>query len=207
LPPPAGGGNLKTMRIALSKFPSQLLLLGLALSLIAPGCRKRPGSITPLPGQRAGLVGNEGPSGLESGKINSEPVATGGGATAEFNLEDMIQDRAALAAQTVHFDFDSSVVKASEKSRVDAVAAALKGDQAAKLLIEGHCDERGTEEYNRSLGERRALALRESLANMGVDPMRIKTLSFGEDKPVSSGHDESSWKQNRRGEFILLHPK
>jgi len=57
------------------------------------------------------------------------------------------------------------------------------------------------------LGERRALALRESLANMGVDPMRIKTLSFGEDKPVSSGHDESSWKQNRRGEFILLHPK
>ena len=195
------------MRIALSKFPSQLLLLGLALSLIAPGCRKRPGQITPLPGQHAGLVGNEGPSGLESGKINSEPAATGGGATAEFNLEDMIQDRAALAAQTVHFDFDSSVVKAAEKSRVDAVAAALKADQAAKLLIEGHCDERGTEEYNRSLGERRALALRESLANMGVDPMRIKTLSFGEDKPVSSGHDESSWKQNRRGEFILLHPK
>ncbi len=127
--------------------------------------------------------------------------------TAEFNLDDMIQDRAALAAQTVHFDFDSSVVKANEKSRVDAVAAALKNDSAAKLLIEGHCDERGTEEYNRSLGERRALALRESLTALGVDPMRVKTVSFGEDKPVDPGHDESAYKKNRRGEFILLHPK
>jgi peptidoglycan-associated lipoprotein len=195
------------MRIELARLPSQLLLLGLLLSLIAPGCRKRPGPITPLPGQRAGLVGGEGPSGLESGKINPETVPTGGGATAEFDLANMIQDRAALAAYTVHFDYDSSVVKAAEKSRVDSVAGALKSDAAAKLLIEGHCDERGTEEYNRSLGERRALALRESLAQMGVDAMRVKTVSYGEDKPVSTGHDESAWKQNRRGEFILLHPK
>jgi peptidoglycan-associated lipoprotein len=195
------------MRIVFARFPSRLLLLGLVLSLITPSCRKRPTSITPLPGQRAGLVGNEGPSGLESGKINSEAVPTGGGATADFDLANMIQDRAALAAHTVHFDFDSSVVKSSERSRVDAVAAALKSDQASKLLIEGHCDERGTEEYNRSLGERRALALRESLAIMGIDPMRVKTVSFGEDKPVDPGHDESSYRQNRRGEFILLHPK
>src|SRR5262245_908245 len=171
------------MRIAFARFPSQLLLLGLVLSLLAPGCRKRPGQITPLPGQAA-RVGNENPSGLESGKINTETVPTGGGATADFNLDDFVQDRAALASQTVHFDYDSSVVKAAERSRVEAVAAALKSDSAAKLLIEGHCDERGTEEYNRSLGERRALALRESLAGMGIDPMRIKTVSYGEDKPV-----------------------
>jgi peptidoglycan-associated lipoprotein len=76
-----------------------------------------------------------------------------------------------------------------------------------KLLIEGHCDERGTEEYNRALGERRALALREALAKAGVSPDRIRTISYGKDRPVNPGHDESAWAQNRRGEFILLHPK
>jgi peptidoglycan-associated lipoprotein len=98
-------------------------------------------------------------------------------------------------------------VKSSEQSKVLAVASALKSDNAAKLLIEGHCDERGTEEYNRALGERRALALRGSLAGMGVDAMRVRTISYGEDKPVANGHDESAWRQNRRGVFVLLHPK
>ena len=87
------------------------------------------------------------------------------------------------------------------------MVAAIKADATAKLMIEGHCDERGTEEYNRSLGERRALALRESLAAMGIDPMRIRTISWGEDKPVDPGHDESAWKKNRRGEFVLMLPK
>ena len=186
---------------------SCLLFCGLALLIVSTGCRKRPGSITPLPNRPAALVGGPGPSELAGTLTPPAEVKVGGGETAEFNLDDMIQDRAALAAQTVHFDFDSSVVKANEKSRVDAVAAALKNDSAAKLLIEGHCDERGTEEYNRSLGERRALALRESLTALGVDPMRVKTVSFGEDKPVDPGHDESAYKKNRRGEFILLHPK
>src|SRR5262249_23837228 len=125
--------------------------------------------------------------------------ASGGLTTADFNVDDFNQDRAALAGQTVHFDFDSSVVKASEKGNVVAVAAALKSDAAAKLLIEGHCDEGGTEEYNPPLGERRALALRESLATLGVDPMRVKTISYGEDKPVDPGHSETSWRKNRRG--------
>ena len=78
---------------------------------------------------------------------------------------------------------------------------------STKLLIEGNCDERGTEEYNRSLGERRALAAREALAKLGVDPMRIETRSFGKDKPVDPGHDESAWAKNRRDDFVLLHPK
>jgi outer membrane protein OmpA-like peptidoglycan-associated protein len=63
-----------------------------------------------------------------------------------------------------------------------------------KLLIEGNCDERGTEEYNRALGERRALAAREALAKAGVSPDRIRTISYGKDKPVDPGHDESAWK-------------
>lgn len=119
----------------------------------------------------------------------------------------MIEDRSALAAYTVHFAFDSAAIKSSEQANVQSVASALGSDANAKLLIEGNCDERGTEEYNRSLGERRALALREALAKIGVDPSRIRTISYGKDKPVDPGHDEAAWAKNRRGDFILLHPK
>ena len=69
----------------------------------------------------------------------------------------------------------------------------MKSDANAKLLIEGNCDDRGTEEYNRSLGERRALAAREALAKLGVSPDRIRTISYGKDKPADPGHDEAAW--------------
>ena len=116
-------------------------------------------------------------------------------------------DKEKLAAYTVHFKYDSAVVEDSEQANVASVGQALSADPNAKLLIEGHCDERGTEEYNRSLGERRALALREALAKDGVDPARVRTISYGKDKPVDPGHDESAWTKNRRGEFIYCTAK
>ncbi len=116
------------------------------------------------------------------------------------------EDAAVLKAHTVHFAFDSSVVKASEKVNVTAVADYLKGNSGAAVRVEGHCDERGTAEYNRSLGERRALAIREDLVGMGIDAARVDTISYGFEKPVAQGHDESAWAQNRRGEFIVLTP-
>lgn len=186
-----------------------LLVVVLALSFAATGCKKKPGYLTVLPGH-AGSIGGDQTAGLSSGQPfgGEVPVGMGGGSTAGLeDFEGMAADRAALAAHTVHFDYDSAAVKSSEKSNVAAVADALKSDSSTKLLIEGHCDERGTEEYNRSLGERRALALREALAKQGIDPMRVRTLTYGEDRPADPGHDESAWKQNRRGEFVLLHPK
>jgi peptidoglycan-associated lipoprotein len=86
------------------------------------------------------------------------------------------------------------------------VADFLKQNPQAAVRVEGNCDERGTEEYNRSLGERRALAAREELVRQGITPDRVDTLSYGEDKPLDSGHNESAWKQNRRDDFILLTP-
>ena len=83
---------------------------------------------------------------------------------------------------------------------------AIAFNTADAVRVEGNCDERGTEEYNRALGERRALALREELVRLGVDPSRVDTVSYGEDKPVDPGHDESAWRKNRRGDFILLSP-
>jgi peptidoglycan-associated lipoprotein len=187
-----------------------LLVCALAMTMAATGCKKKPVRVTNLPGQQTGAPRDSGPTGLDTGgRLATDPSALGGGSLPD-DLNDLSrfnQDRATLAVNTVHFDFDSATVKASEKANVEAVATYMKSTAGVALLIEGHCDERGTEEYNRSLGERRALALREALVNSGADASRITTRSFGEDKPVAMGHDESAWRQNRRGEFVVLHPK
>ncbi|MGC8829247.1 MAG: peptidoglycan-associated lipoprotein Pal [Verrucomicrobiia bacterium] len=122
-------------------------------------------------------------------------------------LENMIPDREFFRAQIVYFDFDRSAIKESEKSKLDFVAKYLKENNETKIQIEGHCDERGTEEYNRALGERRALAAREYLINAGVSGTRIYTISYGEDKPADPGHNEAAWAKNRRCEFILYRPR
>ena len=174
----------------------------LAITLVATGCRNhRPYGVTPIPNGRGGMVSNPGEGGTLSGQA-------GGGQQADINsFDNMVPDRAALAAYTIHFAFDSSVIRHSEDANLQAVASRMSADPSTKLTIEGNCDERGTEEYNRSLGDRRALAAREALAKLGVDPARIRTMSYGKDKPVDSGHDESAWSQNRRDDFVLLHPK
>lgn len=130
------------------------------------------------------------------------PTSTNWDPSVNMNL-----DREKLAAYTVHFKFDSTVILDNERANVTSVAQALAADPIAKLLIEGHCDERGTEEYNRSLGERRALALREALAALGVDPTRIRTVSYGKDQPLDPAHNEKAWAKNRRGQFIWCTPK
>ena len=103
----------------------------------------------------------------------------------------------------VYFDFDSVKIRPSEVAKLEAVAAALKGN-SNKLVIEGYCDERGTAEYNRALGERRAEAAREKLVALGVAASRITTISYGRDKPADLGHDETAWAKNRRCEFSIV---
>jgi peptidoglycan-associated lipoprotein len=118
------------------------------------------------------------------------------------------EDRDKFKGDTVYFDFDSAVIKPSEEAKLQDLAAYFKGNQKLEgLVIEGNCDERGTEKYNLSLGERRALAAREYLGNLGVDVHRIKTVTYGASRPVELGHDESAWKKNRRDEFVLITPK
>jgi peptidoglycan-associated lipoprotein len=121
-------------------------------------------------------------------------------------FENMQMDRAAFQGNTVYFEYDRARIRSEERAKLAAVAEHLKSNSDDKLLIEGHCDERGTEEYNRALGERRALAAREYLASLGIKGDRVRTVSYGEDKPSVDGHDESAWSKNRRGEFILLKP-
>jgi peptidoglycan-associated lipoprotein len=188
------------------KFTS-LLIVALALTIGATGCKKKPVGVTPIPGTGTQIRDGEMPPIKDGGTISEGERPFGGGPMSPINPDDFNQDRATLAVHTVRFDYDSSVVKSSEKGNVEAVAAYMKGNAGVFLLIEGHCDERGTEEYNRSLGERRALALREALVANGVDGMKVTTRTFGEDRAAAMGHDEAAWSQNRRGEFVVLHPK
>ena len=192
------------------------LCLTLLLVAAAVGCKKKMDRVTPLPGYGAGStirdpgLGTGLTPGVGSGITPAEVVSPDGSIplTGARSIEGRPQDRERFAQQTVYFDFDRSTVKASEASKVQEVATRFMAENPqTDLLIEGHCDERGTEEYNRALGERRALALREMLVSLGVPPDRVHTASFGEDRPAVPGHDESAWSMNRRGEFILVLPR
>ncbi|MCI5778547.1 MAG: OmpA family protein [Lentisphaeria bacterium] len=104
-----------------------------------------------------------------------------------------------LNMPVIYFAYDSDVLVPSETANLDKIAAYLNQHTSLGLVIEGHCDSRGTDEYNRALGERRANAIRAYLAGRGVPDARMKTVSYGKDKPAVDGSGESIWRQNRRG--------
>jgi peptidoglycan-associated lipoprotein len=116
------------------------------------------------------------------------------------------KDRQCFAPQTVYFKPGGSTVDAEAKRKVAEVAKYLKANPSTAVLIEGHCDDRGTEEHNRWLGERRAQALRKELIRAGVDPDWVDTVSYGKERPVAPGYDAGARRKNRCGEFVLLTP-
>lgn len=197
--------------------PLQLLLTGVILSLAGTGCRKDMDRTKPLPYTAANVPQIKDPPAPPLPPLVPPappiplvpPVDTlppsGVPQTGARVIEGRPQDRTLWADKTIRFAYDSALVKASEGSKIEAVATAFKGmDNAKDLLVEGHCDERGTEEYNRALGERRALAMREYLIRLGLPSDRVHTKTFGKDQPVDTGHNEAAWSKNRRGEFILI---
>ncbi len=108
-----------------------------------------------------------------------------------------------VTLEPVRFAYDSFQVADSERAKIEAVASYMRQNAALTLVSEGNCDERGSAEYNLSLGERRALAVRAYLIGLGIDAGRIQTLSYGEERPASPGHDEASWAANRRVDFAM----
>jgi peptidoglycan-associated lipoprotein len=103
---------------------------------------------------------------------------------------------------TVYFDYDKSNVREDQRPTLQGNAEAIRTHTEWRtVIIEGHCDERGSEEYNLALGERRAEAVKKYLVNLGTPAARVDTVSFGESRPVAFGHDESAWRLNRRGDF------
>jgi len=105
---------------------------------------------------------------------------------------------------TIYFDFDSSTLSQTSRDTLSASADVLiKKKPTLKIQIEGHCDERGSAEYNLALGERRAKSAMSYLVTLGVAADRISTISYGEEKPADPGHDEAAWAKNRRDEFLI----
>ncbi|MDF1591411.1 MAG: peptidoglycan-associated lipoprotein Pal [Desulfobacterales bacterium] len=105
--------------------------------------------------------------------------------------------------ELVQFDFDSSVLTAMAQDRLKRKAGWLKEHEKASVIIEGHCDERGSNEYNLALGWRRAEAAKAFLVDLGISATRMSTISYGEERPFEKGKDESAWSQNRRAHFVL----
>jgi len=106
--------------------------------------------------------------------------------------------------EKVYFDFDSASLSDSARRTLTANAAVMAGNPVVKVRVEGHCDERGSDEYNLAIGERRAQAAARYLEALGVGAERISILSFGKEKPADSGHDEAAWAKNRRDEFVVV---
>ena len=103
----------------------------------------------------------------------------------------------------VFFDYDQATIRDDQKAALNDNVGWLKGNTGAKVLLEGHCDERGTAEYNLALGERRAKTVKDYLIAAGIAAGRVSIISYGKERPFVLGHDESAWKWNRRGHFVL----
>jgi peptidoglycan-associated lipoprotein len=201
------------MKKANSAFLSSLIIIA-----VATGCHHKPSGVTPIPDwakqppASQNQNANEQPGDKVSVNPNpvtsSEPTPIDYGKFAQLFDGPNNQDREKFKDDTIYFDFDSATIKASEESKLADVAKYFQGNEKFEgLIIEGNCDERGTEKYNLSLGERRALAAREYLHNLGVDDHRLKTVTYGASRPLETGHNEEAWKKNRRDDFVLVTPK
>lgn len=109
-----------------------------------------------------------------------------------------------LLAAMIHFDYDKSVIRGDDLGVLDQKVSILQANSGARLRVSGHCDERGSDEYNLALGNRRATSGKQYLVSHGVDAGRIETTSFGEERPLDPGHDEGAWSKNRRDEFDVV---
>lgn len=108
-----------------------------------------------------------------------------------------------LNIQNIYFDYDKSSIRPDAREILKSNAGIFTKNKDAKIVVEGHCDERGTAEYNMALGERRAQEAKQYLVNLGLDASRIETISYGEEKPLDTQNTEAAWAQNRRAQFLL----
>ena len=166
-----------------------------SLVLMQTGCSKKKKGTENEPI----LLENDGTM-IESAVIDDLGQSVTGGES----FRDLYDEVQGVNFQVVYFTLDSYSLPPNEIAKIDAVGQHLNANANHVLIVEGNCDERGSNEYNLALGENRALAVRSYLVNMGVAPDRIQTVSFGEEKPAVMGMDESAWSMNRRCEFALF---
>lgn len=191
------------------KDPSKLLILAglvIIIGLLAIGCAKKP---EPVPEPEGPT-----PEELEQARLDSiaevERLAAERAAAEEAARREA-EERARLEAEqaakaslkVIYFDFDKSNLRPDAREAAEFNAGVLAQYTDWSVLIEGHCDERGTDEYNLALGERRAVTVKDFFIDYGIDVTRITTVSFGEERPMDSGHNEDAWAKNRRAALVI----
>jgi len=190
----------KTWSVVLCMF---FLMVSMCLAGCARSAAVKPGfpeaegvtmETTPGYGEDESMLGEGRMGDMEEGEL---PISQ------TEDARTLLFAEASMELQTIYFDYDSSALKPAAKAKLEKGADWLKRNPKVNAQIEGHCDERGTNEYNLALGERRALAARRYLISLGISTDRIFTISYGEERPAVEGHDESAWKFNRRGEFKI----
>jgi peptidoglycan-associated lipoprotein len=168
-----------------------LLVCVVCLGLLLGGCQKKP----PEPDYEAIVVPTNTPI--------AAPTPEPGPTAEELRLIKLEEARKVLTSETVYFDYDKSALTDSARSILAEKASYLVRNPDILVTIEGHCDERGSNEYNLALGERRASSVKQYLANFGVSSDNIDTLTYGEERPVCSESNESCWRLNRRAVFVV----
>jgi peptidoglycan-associated lipoprotein len=161
------------------------LVAGIAAGLVLNGCPRPKPEVEPE--QQV----------IDTGKTEVKPPET----KTEPPIQEMLREE---QLQTVYFDFDKYNLRPDAKASLDANAQLLLKYTTVVIKIEGHCDERGTVEYNLGLGEKRANAVMDYLTGLGVAASRVSVISYGKERPVDAGHDESAWSKNRRAEFRVV---
>lgn len=135
--------------------------------------------------------------------VETDVEAMGGEESLDSKALGINEGRTTDGMLPVYFNFDSSEIKTDQASRIAVNSDFLKENATFDIRIEGNCDARGTNEYNMALGERRALSAQKYLVNLGINEIRVNTVSYGEERMLLHGHDELSWAQNRRADFVV----
>jgi len=112
-------------------------------------------------------------------------------------------DMSSFSPETVYFAFDDYTLNMESQEKLNSVADFMRANSSAIVQVEGHCDERGSNEYNMALGQRRAESIKNYLVTLGVSPSRLSTISYGEERPAVDGSNEAAWRLNRRAEFVI----
>ncbi len=181
------------------------LAIAVFVALSVAACHKKPAPVArpmPPPPAPANAAPERPPAPPEPVReptlVPPEPVRDD--AISSASLDDLNRNS---PLTPVFFELDSSDLSAAAQKALDADAALLKKYASWTVTIEGHCDERGTAEYNLALGERRAIAARAYLVSLGIAADRLRTVSYGKEFPFEPGHDEAAWSKNRRAHFVI----
>ena len=189
-----------------------LIVLGLVAAMVAAACGKKEPDLAPAPEAAAGpdtmaermradsiAAEEERRRREEAERIQRQREADSLAALSRSG-----EEVRAMLATMVHFDYDKASIRPDDAAALDAKVSILQANPNLRIRIHGHCDERGSDEYNLALGNRRATSVKQYLVSHGIDGSRIETQSWGEERPIAQGQSEDAWGQNRRAEFEIV---